>query len=156
MARSDETPPGENRNLVREKKVQMAEAKDLYRRARNRGRGTDIGRRVRVELATALMNYYDAVWEYADEDQRVAQAWDEYNMSQIERLDAETVEVPTATAGDTRATELVEESKLVMTDPAQLVEWSKQLDYLAKKLGLGKDIDSNRPTGRIGSEDLYE
>jgi len=152
----DEAPPGKQRNLVREKKVEMAEAKTLYRRARNRGVGTDVGRDVRIELATALANYYDAVWEYADQDQQVKQAWDEYEMDAIARLDASTVEVQAPTPGDTSATQTVEESALVVQDPEQLVEWSKQLDYLAMQLGLGKDIDTSRPLGRVGGAERYE
>lgn len=156
MAEDSETPPNNNRNILREKKVEMAEAKSQYRYARNRGQGTDVSRRHRVMLATALMNYYDAVWEYVDDDQEVHQAWQKYDMDTIQEIDAETVAVEVGLPGDSAASETVEESKLVAQDPETLIEWSKRLDYFAKKLGLGKDVDTTRPTGRIGGEERYE
>jgi Fe-S cluster assembly scaffold protein SufB len=71
----------------------MSEARSLYRRYKNTGQDTSVPREVRERLATALMDYYDSLYQYHQDDQRVKQAWEEYDIEKIERFDAETVEI---------------------------------------------------------------
>jgi hypothetical protein len=148
----DERGGSRTGRIVEEAKVRMFAARSTYRAARKRNQVT---RQVRAELADALEDYYDALWEYADKNQQIKQAWDDSGIGVIEELSTQTVEVARGSPGRGGNAGGAVESAMMQVDPERLVALSKELDYFANRLGFGKEVNNGRTFGRIGSAELW-
>lgn len=154
MATSERPEERQSRTgqLVEEAKIEMYMARSQYRRAKKRNQVTLA---IRADLADALEDYYDALWEYADKNQQIKQAWEDSGVDAIQELSRQSVEVPTAAPGRGGNAETKTQNATVRTDPERLVALSKKLDYFANALGFGKEVDQGRPFGRIGSDEMW-
>lgn len=140
------------RKIVREARLQMQAARSSYYQAKLRG---SITRTVRQELAQALLQYYDALWEHKTKRQGVKQAWDESDVDRIPELANETALIEQDTPGDSSNTTQVREQAILTVDPEVLVGLSKQLDSLASDLGFTAGVEEDRPIGRLGAGDKW-
>jgi len=150
----DDGHPAGRENIIKNKKVEWAKARDVY--YEHRQRDPDVPLRVRQLLAARLRAYYDSVVEYFDDKQTVKQAFQDTDLDKIPAWDRETVDVTAEVPGRTAATGTQKRTKLQMVEPEQMIEWGKQLDYITTKLGFGKDTPDDRPHGRIGGDERWE
>jgi len=156
MARTDDDDRGPRTasgRIIDQAKQEMFLARQAYRQAQIDGH---VSWAVRKELASSLAAYYDALWEYVDENQQVKQAWEDTGLDRIPELADQTVSVTVAGAGRGSNGRQGTRNKLAAQDPGKLVEMSKQLDYFSNQLGFGEPVESGRPFGRIGGEDKWE
>jgi hypothetical protein len=107
----------------------------------------------RRQLAKCVADYYDALWDYAQDNQAVQQAWQDSDIDQIQELKNSTVSVPVEAPGRTSNTRTAKRNALATVDPGKLEELSKQLDVFAKALGLThQDSDEGRPRGMVKAD----
>lgn len=141
------------RTLVRHSRLQMQEARNFYYEAKLDQR---VERGVRRTLASALIAYYDTLWEYKTKRQDVEQAWDESNVDQIQELKDQVREVQQPAPGDTDNGTTATVPALLAIDPEYLVALSKELDSLAADLGFTAGVEKDRKLGKAGDEELWE
>jgi hypothetical protein len=107
------------------------------------------------ELASALLAYYDVLWEHKPKRQDVKQAWEESNVDEIRELADQERIVQEEAPGDTHNGTATTMPALMAADPEYLVALSKELDSLASDLGFTAGVEKDRPMGKVGDEDLW-
>jgi len=140
--------------IIRESYIDVLEARKLYHQ--DKYSGGSVAMDTRRQLASSAITYYDVLWEYAQDDPQMKEAWNQSDCTKIEQLDRQSVEVEVEAPGNTSAKQLRSENALVATDPELIIKWTKELDGFRKKMDFAAASAETRPKGRIGSEDKYE
>jgi len=128
-------------------------ARSQYRRQKKRG---EVGHDTRARLASAVEDYYDTLWEYADRNQQIKQAWEDSGVDVIQQLSREEVPVTDKSPGRGSNSQAGREAKILHVDPRRLIALSKQLDFFANRLGFGKEVNNGRTFGRIGGDEMWD
>jgi hypothetical protein len=132
MSRSDDND-GQTAadRLIYEAREHLQAVRNQFWRERIRGAPS---RQVRRELAIAALQLYDVLYEHR-EDQVVKTDWEESAATELQQLLDETVQVRREAAGDTANGQTVARPAIMAVSPDRLLEITKELDDLAKKLG---------------------
>lgn len=141
------------RQLVRQSRLQMQRARNEFWGAKLQ---QSVGWDVRQKLAKAALQYYDTLWEYKEKKQGVSQAWEQSNVDRIRELADETATMPSPAPGDTTNGETIQRPAILAADPEYIVGLSKEMDSLAADLGFTAGVESDRPVGRLGNDDMWE
>lgn len=128
---TDTTDRGFQR-IVREAREQMQVARSDYFSAKLSG---TVGWKTKHQLARAVRQYYDALWEYRERNNKIKEAWEDSAVDEIPHLSNETTTVEVEAPGDSPSSNAVQRNALVAADPDLLIALSKQLDELANQMG---------------------
>jgi len=143
-----ENSDGKYHQLVLEARWQMQQARNQYwEEMATRGGASDSTQQL---LATRAMQYYDVLWEFAEENERIKESWNQSDVRKINEWGTELTEVDQPASGDTAATETRQVPMLTEVPPQTSVHLTKQLDDIAKHLGFSASVDSGRSLGHVG------
>lgn len=104
----------------------------------------DIPSDVHQDLATAALDYYNALYEFRDEG-ALEESWDERGIDWLEDAEHETVTVERSLNRANGATSYVEIPLIQAVDPAKLVRTIRELNDIAGELGLSAHIEESTP-----------
>jgi hypothetical protein len=150
MSQNQESAKRPYEEIVYEAKARAFKAREQVRREILSGQS--VSYEARLQLAQAACAYRDALWDYKDKRQRVAQGWDDSDVDRIQELLNQTVQVPVSTAGDTVANSYEERPALMTADPNWLIGVTKQLDDIAANLDFIGRVHQGRELGKVGGD----
>lgn len=147
--------PGGYANIIKQARLQMYYARNKYHQAISTGSGS-VSWNIRQLLATRLLQYYDALFEYKTKNQATSQAWNESDVDLIPQLAEETREIKKPSPGRGGGSDRAEVPALVAVPPSKLVALSKELDQLSNSLGQAAKVEEGTKIGRIGTPEDFE
>lgn len=106
---------------------------------------------VRHDLAAAALDYYNALYEFRDED-ALEDPWDERGIDWLEDAGEQTVEMESSLSRANGATTIEEVPLLQAVDPARLVQTMRELNDVANELGFSARIEESTPRTEITDE----
>lgn len=146
----EETGEARDRKLIREAKEEAYHA----RRALRRGLPNPSGGQKR-QLAEALADYRDVLWEFRDE-RALEEPWDErdVNVDVVDTLLTETTTVERTLNRRGSPTEEIQVPLVEQVDSQLLLQIGKELDSIAKELGFSARAKQPTPSEEADMSDL--
>lgn len=114
----------------------------------------DVPADVRKDLAASALDYYNALYEFRDED-ALEMPWDDRGIDWLDDAEHETVTVERSLNRANGATTMSEIPVIQAVDAARVVRTIRELNDIVGELGLGVRIDESTPRTEIPDE-LFE
>lgn len=115
----------------------------------------DVGPDVRSDLAAAALDYFNALYEFRDED-ALDESFDDRGIAWLDGADEETRVVERSLARANGATTTERVPLLQTVDPSVLVAVIRELNDVASELGLSARIEGSTPRTEITDEMVRE
>jgi hypothetical protein len=151
MSRADDQPSARPAaRVIYRTRERVQEVRNRYHRERVHGGVTDPTHR---ELAIVALQYRDVLAEHSDEGV-VRDKWEESGVDNLEALVGQTRTVDEVAAGRTSNTRSVSKPAVLTVPHSQIYHATKELDSLAKELGLAASVREQTPEEEATMNDL--
>jgi hypothetical protein len=152
MSRPEDQPSARPAaRVIYRTRERVQEVRNRYHRERVFGGVSDATHR---ELATVALQYRDVLAEHSDEGV-VKDKWEESGVDNLEALVGQTQTVEEVAPGRTSNTQTVTKPAVLTVPLVEIYHATKELDSLAKELGLAADVREKTPEDEGTLEDLY-
>jgi hypothetical protein len=148
--RDDENGRSGFHRIIREAKEEAFHARRMLRREQ-----PDVGMQTKRDVAAALSDYRDVLWDYHEED-ALDTEWDEreVDVDVIDRLLSETVTVEQSLNRRGGAVQRSEVPLVANASVEFLLDIGKELDAIAKELGFAASAREKTPHTDTSEKDL--
>jgi hypothetical protein len=151
MNPSDDSGDTGHERLIREMRYEVQQARNRYwEEGVNGGVSTQTHR----DLAAKAVEYYDVLYEYREET--ILDDGDWPNINDLRSRVGKTTEVVSTAGGRGAGADTETVPAVTQVSIGRILQVTKQLDDLAKKLGFSAGVSSRRPLYDVGKRDPDE
>lgn len=152
MQNDNDSSDTRSKRLLQEIREQVILVRSQYLSERGAGQ---VRPSTEQALRDVTIEYYEAIREHRGESV-IAQDWDESGVAQVEELLEETTTVQRDRPGHGTAVEQAEVPLIQQVDPLVLVNLTRKMDDLCKRLGFSPAVNESTPRTEIDEELVEE